>query len=297
MRISRTILTLTVLIDLLCFRAGLLPAGQDGGDTLAFDVTSVRPTLEGGPRGSIGFQPGGRFIARNMPVLTLVSLAFITSEGIPLQPNQLIGVPQWSTSSRFDVEAQVRPPRPAGIIPMNPTGARLIRTLLEDRFRLRAHFETRDAAVYVLSLATDDNSLGPQLHRSTTQCTTSAIPRQIAPNNSSPGIDSVPACSMRVARGKAVGSGVTMASISQLLMGAVGGTPVVDRTGLQGTFDIDLHWSPASPVVADATTAPPLADGPSIFTAVQEQLGLKLQEAKAPRPVLVIDNMEIPNPD
>jgi uncharacterized protein (TIGR03435 family) len=159
----------------------------------------------------------------------------------------------------------------------------MTRTLLADRFKLVVHGETREMPIYALVLARRDGTLGPQFHHSTVDCTASTA---------------------RCGAGKTGdftmhGEAIPM---GQLLVGLLPWVDrfIVDRTGLTGIFDVDLQWTPGRlPPGAGPPGGPPPVDPnrPSIFTAVQEQLGLKLESAKGPVDVLVIDHIERPTED
>lgn len=148
-----------------------------------------------------------------------------------------------------------------------------------------------DLPVYALLLARSDRRLGPQLHASTTDCAAQAASGQ---TQRSP--DGRPRCGVRATGGHMIAGGLPLAQLATLLSTMVDRT-VVERTGLSGAFDFELNWTPnRAPQRPDA--APPAnSDDPSIFTALREQLGVKLEPAKAPTDVLVIDHVERPTPN
>jgi uncharacterized protein (TIGR03435 family) len=265
--------------------AALLAAGLQGQ---SFEVASVKRNNSGGQGGRTQIQPSGRFTAVNATVRQLILRAY------EVQDFQIVGEPKWVNSDHFDIEAQA-----AGEV----TQARLLamlKSLLVERFRLAAHNDTRDLPVYALVLARKDRKLGPQLRVSKVDCDAVAQQALSTGNGEPPPVapGERPPCSIRFG-----GMGQMSARskpIAQLLpfFSQVTQRTVVDRTGLTGGFDADLSWTPdpTSPLLG---TAPPDAapfdpNGPSIFTAVQEQLGLKLEPAKAPLPALVIDRIEAP---
>jgi uncharacterized protein (TIGR03435 family) len=172
----------------------------------------------------------------------------------------------------------------------------MMQSLLQDRFALRAHFETQELPSYALVLARADGTLGPQMKASPVDCEALAAARRAgvqpdggagAIGTSSTGAGERRPCSMRMGRGSITAGTITMANLAGSLSSAVQRT-VVDRTGLTGGFDLDLTYSLDQ--TADATS-------PSLFTAVQEQLGLKLESMRLPTRVLVIDGIEAPTPD
>ncbi len=211
-----------------------------------------------------------------------------------LHDSQLSGGPGWIASERFDVLAKAAAPPPGGV----PDVLVMLRKLLADRFALRTHTETRPLAAYVLRVARADGRLGPQLRPSTVDCKTNPAPP--TPNTAPTNADGWPPCGLSLTRTMVAGgrsrsdarhSAVTMREFAIALQNAVD-RPVVDRTGLAGVFDIEYAYlregaavSPDSPVAADA---------PDLFTALREQLGLRLESQTLPVDTLVIDAVEPP---
>lgn len=157
----------------------------------------------------------------------------------------------------------------------------MMRAMLGERFHLAARYDMRDRPVYALVRA-DDQTLGPRMRHSTVNCDS-------APRQPPPPTGPVPPCAARFTSGSIVASGFSMEPLAVNLARAAGRT-VVDRTGLTGPFDFSLEWV-ADPLAGDA------GDAVSLFTAMQEQLGLKLQASRAALPVVVIDRIERPTPD
>jgi uncharacterized protein (TIGR03435 family) len=256
-------------------------------DVQSFEVASVKRNNSGEQGGRLQAQPGGRFTAVNATVRQLILRAYA------VQDYQIVGAPRWVSSDRFDIEAKA-----AGDVTPERLSA-MLRSLLAERFKLVVHNDTRDLPIYALVPARKDGKLGPRIRQSKIDCDAvaeEAIARGGAPPPVAPG--ERPPCSIGFG-----GMGQMAARskpISQLLpfFSQVTERPVVDRTGLKGSFDIDLTWTP-DPSSALFAAAPPDAapvdpNGPSIFTAVQEQLGLKLESQKAPLPALVIERIEAP---
>jgi bla regulator protein blaR1 len=256
----------------------------------AFEVASIKPNKSGGSFSTLGFSAGGRFIANNVSVRQLIMAAYGTPE--PLDASRVVGGSGWTESDRFDVVAKA-----AGEFPPQQI-LLMLRSLLAERFELAVHNESREVPIYALVLARSDGTLGPQLRRSD-DCTAPGRGRATAPLP-----PNAPLCGGRGSPGRLVFGGVPLSSV----IGAPALTRelkriVVDRTGLTGAFDGTLEWTPVDmplpppgPAPPDAPP-PPRADGPSIFTAVQEQLGLKLESTKGPADVLVIDRVEHPAED
>jgi uncharacterized protein (TIGR03435 family) len=238
---------------------------------VAFEVASVKPNNSGATSSSTSGR-AGQFVAINVTAQRLIVYAY------RLREFQIAGGPGWIRSDRFDIQA--RPPENAKAD--NPA---MTRALLRDRFKLVAHTETRQEQVYVLVAARPDGRLGPRIKPSTLNC---APPQPAVP--SACGMNS----SVNDAGGKMTGTGQSMAN----LVGALGSfglsRMVVDRTGLQGNFDFELQWTPES---VRGGTGAQANDAPSIFAAIQEQLGLKLESERGPVEFLVIDRIEPPTAD
>ena len=168
----------------------------------------------------------------------------------------------------------------------------MLRALLADRFKLTAHSEFRDRPIYVLVMDRKDGKLGPQLKKVDVDC---AALRDRAGRAPTSGAAVSPCGGFRaLGLGHSTGHAVTMSMIAALLEGSVGRN-VFDRTGLGGKFDVDLLWTPDQPQGPGAPEVSAGAvNGPSIFTAVREQLGLKLDSTTGPVDVLVIDHAEPP---
>lgn len=202
--------------------------------------------------------------------------------GRQLFPSQIIGAPTW-TSEGYDITAKVgadlagkSQPELLRVQPL------LLQSLLEDRFKLKVHRETRQLPMYTLVLAAKDGALGPQLHPSRLDCSVDFTK-----------------CSVRAGAGQFSSGSTPLVSLVNFLASAVVQRVVVDRTGLDGRFDISLEWTPdRTPLPLNGDTpAPPASDKPSIFAALQEQLGLKLEAERGPVDVVVIDHVERPTED
>lgn len=249
-----------------------------------FEAASVKPNKSGETNSRIGMSPGGRMNATNVTLRQLILSAY------NLRPFQLTGGPGWLGSERFDIAAtvghEVRPEAggpPAEIIQM-------VKHLLADRFKLVAHIETKEMPVYHLVLARSDGKPGPQLTRSDIDCDALARAGTSPPPGPATAASQgrpIGACSQRIGGGMLAARSATMDRLARSFGGLVDRL-VVDKTGLSGSFDVDLTWTPDP--TADTT-------GPSIFTALQEQLGLKLEASRGPVEMLVIDSVERPIAD
>jgi uncharacterized protein (TIGR03435 family) len=266
------------------FIVSVLSAQSPDIDTLQFEVASVKPNKTADPNSSLRLQPGGRIVATNVALRLLIRNLY------NVQADQIVGGPPWIESERFDIEAKADREYPPQADAPAPELLAMMRNLLADRFKLVVHRESREMPVYLLVMARDDKTLGPQMRRVDVDCAAEAARAMAALRGGAPPPakpDTMPPCGMRMRPGDVIARGTTPQQLARNLSQFVG-RAVVDRTGLDGAFDIDLQWSPEQ--TADAS-------GPSIFTAVQEQLGLKLDSQRIPVDVLVIDRVERPAPD
>lgn len=248
-----------------------------------FDVASIKRNLSGneGSRGRI--QPGGRVSFTNEPLRRMILDAY------QLQEFQLVGGPDWVTTDRWDVVAKADGDPP--IIQV----VEMLRTLLADRFQLVTHRETREAPIYALVIARPDHQLGAELHRSSTDCAALAADARARGGTPPPTINGRVSCGMNTNTGYLEANAVTMGVFARRIS-AIADRTVVDKTGLTGNFDLTLRWTPDASPGADRPT---LAnnDSPTFFTAVQEQLGLKLESQRDSVEFLVIDSVAHPVED
>jgi uncharacterized protein (TIGR03435 family) len=253
----------------------------------SFEVSSIKRNQHGGPI-AITSQPGGRFIVNNAPVADMIAIAY------QLQRYQIVGQPGWVDTDRYDVIASGDPSSPPLAGPGNPISPMqlMLRTLLADRFQMTSHLETREMPIYELVIARSDGHLGKRLERMSIDC---SGPRAGGPPL--PRAGERPPCRLFVTPTSMAAGGVTLSQLAAVL-GAQVGRQVVDRTGLTGLFGFNLEFR-AEPFAAVGAAPPgplpsPNADAPSLFTALEEQLGLKLQPRRGPVSVLVIDRLERP---
>ena len=270
------------------------PAAPDAN--LTFEVASVKPNKSGENFISFRNQPGGRFSISNAPLREIIRFAY------QLQNFQIVGAPEWAASDRFDVVAKAEgdvPPAPPGSVgPMQI----MVRNLLAERFGLKVRNESREMPRYDLVLARSDGRLGPQLSPSTTDCQAIfAAARRGGGPPAPPAPGERPQCGMRIGPGVLAAGAFPLSQLATALSPMVQRI-VIDRTGLTGAFDAELKWTPDQlPQGPAPPGAPPLPsidpNGPSIFTALQEQLGLKLESVRGPVDVLVIESVSQPTPD
>jgi uncharacterized protein (TIGR03435 family) len=268
-----------------CLAAAGAPSAQAPAPAAAsFDVASVKPNKDGGPS-SVRVTPGGMLSVTNNNLRNIIRNAWnITND-------QIVGGPDWIDSERFDITAKASRP-------FSQDEARgMLKALLAERFGLVTRNETRELPVYVLVLARKDGALGPQMRKSDLDCAAlfasvtagGKMPERLPNGNLPCGI------SVRAAQGLVAASPASMEQLARNLVGGVGRI-VVDKTGLEGYYDFTLNFAPES---VPGAPAAPAADvtAPSLFTAMQEQLGLKLEPGREPIQVLVIDRAERPAAD
>lgn len=244
----------------------------------AFEVASVKPNKSGTTQANIGMPPNGvNFV--NLPLRGIIQLAF----GIN-QPSKLVGVPDWAVTERYDITA-----RAAG--PITQDERRLmLQALLADRFKLVARLEKREVSILALMLARNDGKLGKNLVEST-GC---VPPGRGAAKEAAPAGHETPVCGPKTGGvGRVILVGTPIQQFTSLLALMLQRT-VVDKTGLAGRYDIDLTYTPDQPIPAGINIPGAAADpnGPSIYTAIREQLGLKLEAERDQEEVLVIEHLE-----
>lgn len=238
-----------------------------------FEVASVKPITPQAAAGRSFRTPPGGFTSA-LPVAQLVPMAY------QLDSYRVVGLPAWTTTELYEINAK----RPAA----SRSGELwlMLRHLLEDRFSLRVHRETRAMPVYALVKARTDGRLGSGLRPVTRACDAKTA-------------DVAGRCSTRQYPGTHAAAGAQWEDVRELLE-VVSGRPLVDETGLSGQFDVELEWNPELAGIPDGITGVSLSDleaRPIFVTAVREQLGLRLEPRTAPIEVLVIDSIERPAPD
>jgi uncharacterized protein (TIGR03435 family) len=256
----------------------------------AFDVTSVKPNNSGDGRIGLLPAPGGGWQATNVTLGMLVRISY------QVQDDQIAGGPAWLFSNRFDVVGSGTAPGREGSM------FQKLQTLLSDRFRLVTHTEKRELPIFALVPAGRDGKIGPQMKPSTADCPVPPPPlgrgNPLPPGPMSP--EQAQRCAIMIGPGRLTAGNLSMTQLAASLSRVVG-RMVVDRTNLPGNFELSLEYAP-DPTMAGRSDFPPgppalerpPVDGPSIFAAVQEQLGLKLESTKGLVDVLVIDRAEQP---
>jgi uncharacterized protein (TIGR03435 family) len=223
--------------------------------TQSFEVASIKPSSVDSGMETHRY-PGGRFTATGCTLKRLIQRAY------DVQDFQIIGGSKWVGSDRYDVVAKA-----GENLGDDPKIDSLIQALLAERFQLKLHRETREVLLYSLTV---DKS-GPKLQASTTQG----------------------GSQWSLGKGLLTGKRVSMSMFASDMLTKALANVVVDRTQISGVFDVELKWSPEE-VRPEPDAERSVVSGPSIFTAIREQLGLRLEGHKGPVEVLVIDAAERP---
>jgi uncharacterized protein (TIGR03435 family) len=260
-------------------RAASQPAGVDTSTQTFQSVTitpsqpSARPTSSGAEKHMVRMMYGpGEFVADNVSIKSLIQEAY------GVQANQIEGGPDWLDNDLFDVNAKVSTSASTkfGLGPNRDASQKMLQNVLADRTKLMLHRETKDLPTYDLVIADGGSKLRPSAEQGTTldnkgplynqMYKTRGMQMQVGAENKARGLNAM---------------GISTADLASQLSRQLG-TPVVDKTGLKGNYDFALNW----------TESPNQA---SLLTAVQQQLGLKLDPQQGPTEVLVIDHIEKPS--
>jgi uncharacterized protein (TIGR03435 family) len=264
-RVFVLILVLTLTLSL----HGSAQAPQGAGTASLFEAISIREST--GTRIPVHWE-GARFLSGEIPLQTLLIVAY------EVPAYQLADLPEWVRTVRYEINA-VATRAPA------PSEERLfLRALLEERFRIVARIETQERPIYAMVMARSDRRPGPGLRSSSVDC--AAIFTARAAGKFAP--DAGPPCRVSIFAGSYVRDGIPLALLADTITTRLA-RPVVDRTGLTGLFDVELRFR--------APTAPADSNEPDLVTALEEQLGLKLESTRGPVRVTVFDRIERPTPN
>jgi len=279
MRRADSAVALLIVVAVLSVRAQeRIPAGPPpNGPT--FDVVSIKRVTDIRNQRSIGDQPGGKFVLSGMAIAPMIRTAYAADT------SDLVGAPDWVNAETYDLTAQA-----GRDVPRDEMTA-MLQAMLADKFKLVVHYEIQERPVYALMLARADGRLGPHIRKSDLDCDAIQAARRAGSKVPPPATSNgAPACgmSMRGTQGMEVLLGARPLSTLASSFGSATGRVVVDKTGLTGNYDVTLNYMPQP-----KADAPPDAP-PNIFTALQEQLGLKLEPDRAPLKILVIDRIERP---
>jgi len=262
----------------LCVLVGLvIQSGAAAQTAPTFDVVSIKRSSPNATGGSVG-SPPGRFVMVNMDLHPLIGTAY----GDAVDTSDYVGLPGWVTAERYDIDAKA----PEGAKPADI--AVMLRTVLAERFAFKAHIETREQSIYELVRANPGGPLSSGLARVDVDC--EAL-RESRGRGEKPALQPLPGgllpCDMSTRGGAAMeirSGGMKMANLGRSIQSGTARI-IVDKTGLEGFYAFTLRYT---------GTPSPDSDVPSLFTALQEQLGLRLQAATAPVRVLVIDSIQRP---
>jgi uncharacterized protein (TIGR03435 family) len=252
-----------VAAGLISLSVAMLAAGQ--GQT-AFEVASIKRNTSGEAGAGLDMSRG-QLRATNAPLLPVIRQAF------EVMDSQVVGAPDWVATERYDILAKA----PDGVTTADAMRP-LMRALLAERFKLTSHRETREMPVFALVRARGDGRFGPGLRLSTGDCGEGDWPTSV----------------VRFTPGLLYVGGYPMAEVLRMLTPLVGRT-ILDESGISPPVCVRLEYRPQG-----RGTRPPDApadERPDLFTALQEQAGLRLEARRAPIDVLVIDAIERPTPD
>jgi uncharacterized protein (TIGR03435 family) len=242
-----------------------------------FDAVSIKRNTSGGAS-TTGPLPGGGYRILNGSVRSLIAPAFDEITGPPE------GMPEWTTSERYDIIATST----LTGTPSLQDRETMIRAMLIDRFKFAGHFESRDQPAFDLVIARSDGRLGPGLKRSGADCAPAGAGRSGSGSTAAPPVpaasSSAPPCT---------GGGIPIAALARVLRTGAD-RPVVDKTGLSSDYRASLDMTRVAADTASPTSTGLSDDTQTIFQAVIEQLGLKLEPSKAPQKLLVVDRIERP---
>jgi uncharacterized protein (TIGR03435 family) len=234
----------------------------------AFEAATIKP-VDPAPKSGryIVMQGADTFLAKNYTLELLIAAAY------ELNPHMILSVPSWAESAHFDIVART----PGEIRPTRDEQMQMLRSLLADRFKLTFHRQQEVMSIYELGV----DKGGPKMKPSAESADAApAVISTVFPDHIT-----------MPARNASIGDFVSV------LQRAVLDRPVVDKTGLTGRYDFDLTWAPDASQFGGEIPTPEDASSPTFFTAIREQLGLRLEATRGPVEVLVVDNAEPPSPN
>jgi uncharacterized protein (TIGR03435 family) len=234
----------------------------------AFEVATIKPA-DAGPKTSryLTMKGADHFVAKHYTLKSLIAAAY------DLNPKAISGGPSWVESDAFDILATT----PGDIRPARDLQMAMLRALLADRFALTVHREPRVFSIYAIDLAPSGAKLKP--------AATPDAPPTVGPATVYPDHVVLP------------GRNASIADLATLFQRAILDRPVLDRTHLTGHYDFDLDWAPDTSQFDGSLSAPDTTQSASLFTAIQQQLGLRLTPTRAPIQALIIDHAQPPTPN
>jgi uncharacterized protein (TIGR03435 family) len=249
----------------------------------AFEVASIKPAPKELSLAIVQPSPD-RFHRANITLRSLINYAY------DMREFRIIGGPAWIASDRWEVSAKAESAVPPAAMP------KLVQRLLADRFALKAHAETRELPTYHLVLARNDRRPGPGMKPAEIDCEPFRSGERRTQDGPVDQTTDFPRCGISFRTGGGITTARyngTPASRLAVFLSTIVDRWIVDRTGLGGSYDIELTYQDTRMLLPGAA----LREGPALFTALQEQLGLALEPARGPVDVLVIDSVERPTPD
>jgi uncharacterized protein (TIGR03435 family) len=269
---------------------------QPSASTARYDVVSIKPNIANNVFSNGGGErPDGSFTLINIPITTLIGRAYP-----PFIPLDMVGLPDWATTARYDVSVTSTLARATP-----DERAAMMRAMLADRFQLVARVEKREQPAYHLVLARSDGKLGPGIRPSDIDCVDRAAAQRkaladreaagaasVSPQVASGLVASGLPCVIRMSGDQMEGD-ITVANLVPFLRTATR-RPVFDKTGLTSTYHVTLTFDRSAGLRGPEVAAPDSV-APSVFTAVQQQLGMRLDAVRLPLDVLVIERLERPS--
>ena len=275
-----------------------------------FEVASIKRNIDGGPMVFMGMKSPGTYSAQNETVRNLIQgaygapsgqrnwLPFIVAPGLGVP---IVGGPEWTGSERYDITAKWNVGSGDGRVTIQSIGkaqaemAPMLRSLLERRFQLKVHRETRELPVYEMTLA----KAGKLARGSCTTFDPEHLPDSVVPGQLS-GSHTTNYCGASRLGRKGLdwtldGTGMRMGELADTLSFLIGSRVIIDKTGFTEGFDIHLRWTPGRGEVGADVPLPAGDSSASVFTVLREQLGLELKTGTGPVEVLAIDHVERPS--
>jgi uncharacterized protein (TIGR03435 family) len=265
-----------LLLATACLTAALGQTATTPTSPLAYDVVSIKQNKSDTGGGSGHSTPDGE---ANLNTL----LAYQIAPAYGVEPDDIYGLPDWAKTNHYDIQTKVAAEDIAAYRKLHHAEReRMMQAVFADRLKLKAHLGSKEVPMYQLVIAKG----GPRLHE--------AKPGDTYANGIKlPDGTPIGGTGAFMGRGSYTGQQVTIGSLLNSIKGATG-RPVLDKTGLTGKYDISLHWTP-DPGPSSPDSAPPDDAGPTIFGALEDQLGLKLEPTKGTIPTLTIDHIEPPS--
>ena len=254
----------------------------------AFEVVSIKPNTALDRSGMISSPLGTQFRVSNIALRMIITYAY------DLRDLDLVDAPGWTSAEKFDITATY----PATASHTLEEAQLMMQRVLSERFGLRVHRETRELPIYRLVKARDDGKLGPNLVPSDVDCVKWLAEKKsqiIGTPPIGPG-GARPACLMVPSRTYLLAGTKSVSDLARALETIVDRN-VFDATGITGNFDMTLLWTATPGLDGQPSAVANNTDSVSLFTALQEQLGLKLEPARGPGEVLVIDSVQRPTPN